>query len=297
MSTLKEEYEIKKYLNKNKSLIEAKYLLDENSVIIEAIDAKKLTQIADAITKLDSLIAGVKAPALKTAIDTAVGDMQKFAAGKVNLNDLARIVGKDKAFNPITKSMTLFSAITKLFKTDLPAVLKTFRLGNDPNTDNVPISKIDNFENSLPTLQATLKKGLVGNNFLSFFGLGKLPYINNPDEIVNELLELTPAELMNISANVNKIPVPITNAEKNDVLALASGKVPPALATQQGNPTPQQPAQNGSQRIQNALNSLKGLPDNQIAQIVKGANTITDLIAKIEKTQPTNSTQPTSPTP
>lgn len=130
--TLKEEYEARKRHSQEKLLLEAEYNFQENFILLEAIDQAKLDQIADAIQKLDAILSSgdlaSKLPALNAAVDAAAADMQKFIANGSVLNTLATLVGKDKAFNPITKSMTLFSALTKLFRDDLPGILKTFRL-------------------------------------------------------------------------------------------------------------------------------------------------------------------------
>jgi hypothetical protein len=328
MTTLKEEYLAKKRLNGMKKLIEAKYMLDENFIVIEAIDQQRLKQMSDAVAKLDSVLSADLANSedlqpLKAAIDAATSEMQKFVSGGLNANDIAKLFGKEKAFNPITKSMTLFSALAKLFKDDMPKILKAFKIEKlasgsgdqqqqqqaqqepgqsgqeqqlleSQNGMDIPIDKLPGFDDDLMNkMRDMITKGLRPGGLLGFFGLKSLPYIQDPGAIARGLMSLSVNQLKKIASNVSNIPVPVTASDKADMLKMAQGQVPQGIFGSQPGAPQQSNGQAAETDANAAVAKLGKLPPDQVAKLVQGVTSVADLLSRINQLE----NPPTQPAP
>jgi hypothetical protein len=300
MPTLKEEYNAKKRLDEMKKLIEFKYTFDENFILVEAIDVQKLDQMASAVSKLDAVLnsAGVaqKVPTLKRALDAATSEMQKFVAQPAIISS---IIGKMGKLNPITKSMTLFSALSKFFKDQMPKIIKAYKIdqaatnfnklanSEDPQAlpeqeeqdygGNLPLSKQPYLRDSLKKIENIFQSGLRPSGVLGFFGLSNLPYMD-AKQVAREMLELTPSELMQLTKNIESIQIPITAADKNDLMQLAKGVMPQALNQTIRKAGGAPPAENDANT---AVAQLGQMPPDQIGKLIQGVKSVPELLQRI----------------
>jgi len=225
-TTLQQQYQQKKIItvqNKLKSI--DKRLIESNvdyqlHLLLEALDEneyKEATEVIEKLTKLNDIAKNAGMQKLPTAIDEVIKEINKFTGG----SGLSRFKGKisslfskTPAKNPILAGLAMVGSLEAGFKI-LPNVLKN----NIPDLEKDQAKQKQKLSDVVTDQK--VKKNIVTNLTKAFipagtFGklFGKIPGINNPAELVEDLFAATPLQLSEFSKVLNA-GTTVTNIDPN----------------------------------------------------------------------------------
>ena len=201
--TLKEQYEKRRIKNLQERIkfVNAR-MLKENyaaELIVEAMDKADLDKAAQIIDKLKKMT-GKGLKTLDNAINTAIGEINKYTGGGPIANAWTAIKSKVGIDNPLVKMMTFANSLETGFE-QVPIIIK----------NNVGEVSKDNIEKNLmyvigkqePGVEDTVQKNLVkAFRPKGIFGsFRKVPYVENMDDFVWDLMN---APLKNLNAVVQQ---------------------------------------------------------------------------------------------
>jgi len=213
--TLKDNYQQKRILEVQNKLKKIDNRLIESSMnfqvdlLLEALDEneyKEATEVIEKLTKLNDIAKGAGMNLLSAAIDKVVKEINSFTGG----GGLSRFKGKisslfskTPAKNPILAGLAMVGALEAGFKI-LPNVLKN----NIPDIEKDKAKQDQKLEDLAS--DEKIKKNITDNLVKAFvpagtFGklFGKIPGINNTEELVADIFMATPKQLGEFSKTLN----------------------------------------------------------------------------------------------
>lgn len=166
-------------------------------LILERIDVDMLKRTISTLQSVKRALQGTELSILQRALDTAVRDAESAFGGGGSLADKLKdlfgrgdgdkLVDIAKFQEALLGGMHAFPDVIELIGTRSDVDL------NDPDLSDTPLDEV---------LDDDLKQRIVGvfTNALSsdvkkLFGVGKVPYIDDPKGAANELLKLTPEQI------------------------------------------------------------------------------------------------------
>lgn len=229
MGTLKNLYEThqkaqitEKVNRKTKVLIEAQRIYEnkEIRVLLEALDESKLSELSSTLQKLVQLISPIRndVTSLSGALERAQKELEGQMAGGAK-----EWVKSKLGMAAAAKAMALVGALKQGFS-QMPKIAK-FVTASGQNIDKTkPLSDLLQ-GSSIGNAKSILKKSLTPPGFLAslknIVGGSGLPYIQNIDVLVQELMGLPFEKLERFSSDMSQVSLPVSSQDAKQVVDTA----------------------------------------------------------------------------
>lgn len=236
--TLKETYN-------ERQLLEARNI----SLVLEALDAQKVGEIANAIDALERLIPQDKMGTFYAAVDAAKNELSKTLTGGVLTK------AKQAITQPVSKAVALADGLKAGFRM-LPQLLKTFVPQDKQNVDDTldnlipdPAKKqefIKAFSNAIRPSGIVAALG-------KLFGGGGVPFLKNVDAAVAEMMQnMKKNDLVNLSRTTAQAPQTISPDVAKELQTQAQGQGETKPGTKPAEQTVQAAAPQATQATQSS---------------------------------------------
>lgn len=233
MSTLKEQYALRKKDNEQRKLGDATQLLESHYLILEKLDTASIGRVIDAMNAIEQGLAPFtqQVPAFKQALDAAEADLTKLVSGRAG-ND-------PKKVNAILgKALGLYQGLSEFFRADLPQLLKLpmFKAvqtgsGNEMKPlSAVPGINANALQGAFVQALAIRQEGGFLKKLAAMAGIGtNMPYMDNK-ALAQQMMSLSYENLQKLSG-LSKMPALADQSSVQQAAAAAVGA--PAGGAQQ----------------------------------------------------------------
>lgn len=175
-----------RFIRENRSDYYARLLIEE----LSQEDLDKATEVIEKLRKFEDIAKTGNMPTLANALKKAQEEVNKYTGGEGSKmkQNIMGLFSKSKGNNPITKSLALASALEQGLK-QIPQVLKN-NIKDYDKGDNAKKTLQDllgSDQKAQKVVSDTLKKAFVPKGIFGKI-FGKIPYMENPEKFVAELM-------------------------------------------------------------------------------------------------------------
>ena len=255
MSSLKNQY-------KSKLLAETKRV----NLVLEALDAKQVQNVANAVAALEKLIPREKMPMIYTAVSSAKNELGKSLSGGLTTAVIQKFT------QPLGKSIALADGLKAAFKM-LPQLIKSFVPQNQQNVTTKPIQDVIDQSKSKQFAEAFLNAvrptGVVAT-LGKLFGNGGIPFLDKPLDAVYEMMEnMSIAELHALATSAGSVQTTISQDVAKEVENAAQQPQQTQSTQQPQQQQPQQTPQNVSSEYEKFKGIIPNLTPEQKSELTK----------------------------